>query len=49
MSQGIGALPDDIATLKREVIFARARADEVAAQLAVARALTSEDKALIAH
>jgi len=49
MSQGIGALPDDIATLKRELIIARAKADDVAAELAVARAQTSEDKALIAH
>ena len=49
MSQGIGALPDDIAALKRELIIARAKADEVEAELAVARAEASEDKALIAH
>ena len=49
MSQGVGAIPDDIAALTRELIIARAKADEVEAELAVARALTSEDKALIAH
>jgi len=49
MSQGISALPDDIAVLKRELLVARAKADEVEAELVVALALASEDKALIAH
>ena len=49
MSQGISALPDDIAALKQALIIARAKTDEVEAELAVARAETSEDKALIAH
>ena len=40
MSQGVGAIPDDIAALTRELIIARAKADEVEAELAVARALT---------
>jgi transposase len=43
------ALPDDIDALKVALIGARARALEVAAELAVARAKASEDLALIAQ
>src|SRR5260370_36625966 len=43
------ALPDDITALKEALIIERAKAVEVAAELAVARAKTSEDVALIAQ
>ena len=43
------ALPDDIAALKAALIVERAKALEVAAELAVARAKASEDTALIAQ
>ena len=43
------ALPDDIAALKAALIGERAKALEVAAELAVARAKASEDMALIAQ
>ena len=43
------ALPDDIAALKEALATERARALEVAAELAVARAKASEDSALIAQ
>jgi transposase len=43
------ALPDDINTLKEALLVERARAVEVAAELAVARAKASEDVALIAQ
>jgi transposase len=43
------ALPDDVEALKAAVILARAKALEVAAELAVARARASEDLALIAQ
>jgi transposase len=43
------ALPDDITALKEALIIERARAVEVAAELAVARAKASEDVALIAQ
>ena len=43
------ALPDDIAALKEALIIERAKALEVAAELAVARAKASEDVALIAQ
>jgi transposase len=43
------ALPDDITTLKEALIIERAKAVEVAAELAVARAKASEDVALIAQ
>jgi transposase len=43
------ALPDDIDALKAALIIERAKASEVAAELAVARAKASHDMALIAH
>src|SRR5450631_1576455 len=43
------ALPDDITALKEALIIERAKGLEVAAELAVARAQTSEDVALIAQ
>ena len=43
------ALPDDITALKEALIIERAKGLEVAAELAVARAKTSEDVALIAQ
>ena len=43
------ALPDDIDALKAALIIERAKALEVAAELAVARAMASEDMALIAQ
>ena len=42
-------LPDDIGALKAALIIERAKALEVAAELAVARAKASQDMALIAH
>ncbi len=42
-------LPDDITALKEALIVERAKAVEVAAELAVARAKASEDVALIAR
>jgi transposase len=49
MDAGLEALPDDIDALKAALLDARARTQEVAAELAVARAKGSEDLALIAH
>ena len=56
MDADLAALPDDIAALKAALAIERARVREVvaerdagAAELAVARAKTSEDLALIAH
>jgi len=43
------AVPDDIAALKEALAIAQTRGLEIAAELAVARAKASEDKALIAH
>ena len=43
------ALPDDIAALKEALATERAKALEIAAELAVARARASEDSALIAQ
>src|ERR1700682_5617882 len=43
------ALPDDIAALKEALAVERAKALEIAAELAVARAKASEDSALIVH
>src|SRR4051812_18770266 len=43
------ALPDDIEALKEVLLFERAEALEVAAELIVARAKASEDMALIAQ
>ena len=49
MNADPGALPDDIDALKAALMSERARAQEVTAELAVARAKASEDLALIAH
>src|ERR1700738_3247260 len=43
------ALPDDIAALKEALATERAKALDIAAELAVARAKASEDSALIVH
>jgi hypothetical protein len=43
------AIPDDIAALKEVLAVERAKALEIAAELAVARAKASEDSALIAQ
>src|SRR5437016_7453032 len=43
------ALPDDIAALKEALASERAKALDIAAELAVARAKASEDSALIAQ
>ena len=43
------SLPDDVEALKAVLIAERAEAARVAAELAVARAKTSDDQALIAH
>jgi transposase len=43
------ALPDDVAALKAALADERAKGLEIAAELAVARAKASEDKALIAQ
>src|SRR3954447_16507022 len=48
MNPGRDALPDDIAALKEALAAERARALDIAAELAVARAKASEDTALIA-
>ena len=48
MDRRSDALPDEIAALKAALIVERAKALEVAAELAVARAKASEDMALIA-
>ncbi len=49
MDAARGALPDDIDALKAVLLVERAKALEVAAELAVARAKASEDVALIAQ
>jgi transposase len=49
MDSARDTLPDDIGALKAALIIERAKALEVAADLAVARARTSQDMALIAH
>src|SRR5436190_6975037 len=43
------AIPDDVAALKEALAIERARAVDIAAELAVARAKASEDSALIAQ
>jgi transposase len=43
------ALPDDITALQATLLAERARAAQVEAELAVAKAKASEDEALIAH
>ena len=49
MDAGRDAVPDDIAALKEALATERAKALEIAAELAVARAKASEDSALIAQ
>src|SRR5271156_3264742 len=49
MDSGLGALPDDIEALKAALIAEPARAAHAEAELAVARAKASDDRALIAH
>ena len=49
MDTARGALPDDITALKEALAIERAKALEIAAELAVARAKASEDGALIAQ
>jgi transposase len=49
MNTARDTLPDDIGALKAVLIIERAKALEVAADLAVARARASQDMALIAH
>ena len=43
------ALPDDIAALKTALLSATARALQVEAELAVAKARAADDQAMIAH
>jgi transposase len=43
------AVPDEVAALKKALAVERAKALEIAAELAVARAKASEDEALIAQ
>ena len=43
------AIPDDVAELKEALAVERAKALQIAAELAVARAKASEDEALIAQ
>ena len=49
MDAGRDTVPDDIAALKGALAAERAKALEIAAELAVARAKASEDEALIAQ
>ena len=49
MNTARDTLPDDIGALRAALIIERAKALEVAAELAVARARASQDMALIAH
>jgi Transposase C of IS166 homeodomain len=49
MDKARDALPDDITTLKEALASERAKALDIAAELAVARAKASEDSALIAQ
>ena len=49
MDAALDALPDDLDALKAALLVERAKALEVAAELAVARARASEDMALIAQ
>src|SRR5258706_9805171 len=42
-------LPEDVAALKTALLSERARASQVVAELAVAKARASNDQALIAH
>jgi hypothetical protein len=45
MDSGLGALPDDIEALKAALVAESARAAHAEAELAVARAKTSDDQA----
>ena len=49
MNADRAAMSEDIAALKEALAAERAKALEIAAELAVARAKVSEDSALIAH
>ena len=49
MDSRLGALPDDVETLKAALVAEAARAAHAEAELAVARAKTADDQALIAH
>ena len=49
MAAASNDLPDDIDTLKAALLAANDRAEQVAAELAVAKAKASDDQALIAH
>jgi transposase len=49
VSEEIADLPDDVVALRAALTAERARLQEIAAELAVARAKASEDMALIAH
>src|SRR6201999_2220397 len=44
-----GDLPDDIDALKAALLVATNRAEQVTAELAIAKAKASDDQALIAH
>src|SRR5262245_53860937 len=45
----VGDLPDDIEALKAALLAANDRAEQVTAELAIAKAKASDDQALIAH
>ena len=49
MSNAIQTLPDDVAALKTALLEVTARAEQVEAELANARARASDDQATIAH
>jgi len=49
MDSRLGALPDDVETLKAALVAEAARAAHAEAELAVARAKAADDQALIAH
>jgi len=49
MAAASNDLPDDIDTLKAALLAANDRAEQVTAELAVAKAKASDDQALIAH
>ena len=49
MAAATNDLPDDIDTLKAALLAANDRAEQVTAELAVAKAKASDDQALIAH
>jgi transposase len=49
MDSRLGALPDDVETLKADLVAEAARAAHAEAEFAVARAKAADDQALIAH